>query len=288
MRTLWILILLLALLPGPARALSGPLYGIGPFGELYTVDPSDASTSLLGTVAGVTSASGLAWDPLTATLWFADHVSGDVQIKSIDLGSFTATTVVSLDAGFADEILRDLAVLPDGEVYGIGWTPGSGQRHELYSIDRTTGASVSRLTDLPGGIAALDVDTLLYGGGDARIELPGYGTSVEAGYTGDLTSRGTQMTYAADEDATYFLANCQLDFLCPDHPLYRVDRAAMTYTLVAGPDATLKGIAVPEPGAAALVLAAFGSSAALRRRLGSPRPAGPGAATPRTSTTATP
>lgn len=278
MRTLRILTLLVALLPGPAHALTGRLYGIGPFGELYSVDPSDASTSLLGTVAGVTSASGLAWDPLTATLWFADHVGADVQIKSIDLVSLTASSVVTLDAGFTDDILRDLAILPGGEVYGIGWTPGSGQRHELYSIDRTTGASVSRLTDLPGGIAALDADTLLYVGGDGLISLPGYGTSLESGYTGDLTNRGTQMTYAADEDATYFLANCQLDFLCPGHPLYRVDRATMTYTLVAAPDATLKGIAVPEPGAAALALAAFGA-AVLRRRPGSPRPAGPRAAT---------
>ncbi|HKJ25233.1 MAG TPA: hypothetical protein VKB65_10455 [Myxococcota bacterium] len=266
MRTLPILILLLGLAPAPARALTSPLYGIGAFGELYVVDPSDATTTLLGTVAGVTSASGLAWDPVSGSLWFADHAAGEVAIKSIDLAGLAATTVVTLDAGFVDEILRDLAILPGGELFGIGWTPNSGQRHELFSIDRATGAAVSRVQGLPGGLAALDADTLLYVGGDGRIELPGFVPSVDAGYTGDLTNRGTQMTYAADEDATYFLANCALSFQCPGRPLYRVDRVAHSYTLVASPDVALKGIAVPEPGVAALALAALAATARAARR----------------------
>jgi len=266
MRTLPILVLLLAVAPTPARALTSPLYGIGAFGELYLVDPGDATTTALGTVAGVTSASGLAWDPVSGTLWFADHAAGAVAIKSIDLASLTASTVVTLDAGFVDEILRDLAILPGGEVFAIGWTPGSGQRHELFSIDRTTGATVSRLQGLPGGLAALDADTLLFGGGDARIELPGFVASVDSGYTGDVTNRGTQMTYAPGEDATYFLANCELSFQCPGRPLYRVDRVARSYTLVAPPDVALKGIAVPEPGAAALALAAWAATAGAARR----------------------
>ena len=54
MRKLLFLTLLLALGAAPARALTGPLYGMGSFGEIYVIDPGDASTTLLGTVAGVT------------------------------------------------------------------------------------------------------------------------------------------------------------------------------------------------------------------------------------------
>jgi hypothetical protein len=267
MRKLSIWMLLLALWPAPARALTGPLYGIGAFGELYAIDAGDASTTLLGTVAGVTSASGLAWDPVTGSLWFADHVGGDVLVRSIDLASFTASTVVTLDAGFVDEILRDLAIGPGGELFGFGWTPGVGQRHELFSIDRATGAAVSQVEGLPGGIAALDADTLLVGGGDAVVELPGYDVALDVGYTGDVTNRGTQMTYAADEDATYFLENCRQTYLCPGQPLYRVDRVARTYAQVGSPGVVLKGIAVPEPGAAALLaVALLAAGAAASRR----------------------
>jgi len=268
MRTLLLLGLVLTLAPAPAGALSGPLYGLGPSGEIYEVDPGDASTTLLGTVAGVTASSALVWDPVTASLWFADHVGGGVQIKAVDLGSFSASTVVTLDAGFVDSNLRDLAILPTGQVFGFGWTPGSGTRHELFEIDRATGVSVSRLTNLPGGLAALDGNTLLYQGGDGLINVPSFVGGVAPGYGGDFTNRGTQMTYAADEDATYFLENCNLDFLCPGQPLYRVDRAARVYARIGPPDALLRGIAigVPEPGAAALALFALAATGHSARR----------------------
>lgn len=270
MRKLLLLTLLLTLVPAPARALTGPLYGLGAAGELYALEPSDASTTLLGTVAGVTASSALVWDPVSASLWFADHVAGDVLIKSIDLGSFTATTVVTLDAGFVDSDLRDLAILSTGQVFGFGWTPSSGTRHELFEIDRATGVSVSRLTNLPGGLAALDPNTLLFQGGDGLISVPSFVGGVVPGYTGDFTNRGTQMTHAADEDATYFLENCVLDVFCPGQPLYRVDRAAKIYARIGPPDAVLRGIAigVPEPSAAPLALVALGAlgRSAHRRR----------------------
>lgn len=145
------------------------------FGELYEVDLQTGGVLSLGSFADSSGARGLARDPSTGHLYFTKYLTPfgvPDELWMIDLTQGAAQLVGSVD-GF--KAIQGLTFTPDGTLYGwavqlpgglieidpatgdavdIGLQSGEpglqflasddvgrlyGGRHELYSIDRTTG-----------------------------------------------------------------------------------------------------------------------------------------------------
>ena len=110
-------------------------------------------------------------------------VHSPTTLYRIDDQSFDLVLLGPFGLG-EEELITDLAVTPDGKIYGISQTA-------LYSIDEATGAATF-LADVPGednvGMTFLDDGTLLAtdeNGGVRRID-PVSGETSEVGHFGEL------------------------------------------------------------------------------------------------------
>jgi DNA-binding beta-propeller fold protein YncE len=135
-------------------------------GTLYSVDPSDASTTEIGTDSFLSS-TGIAWDRTTETLFGIDYDPDPGNLYTIDPDTGEETLVGSLGINSATGLEAD----PDtGVLYTVYDEPGGGSM--LATINKSTGA----VTDIGetidetehvriSGIAISPIDGELYGYG---------------------------------------------------------------------------------------------------------------------------
>jgi hypothetical protein len=110
---------------------SGNWYGIR-YGNniLVKIDTTTGSITALGTVSGIASATGLAWDPTTNTMYAMNYATNSF------LGTLNLTTRVFTQlGGSVTGIVIDIACSNGGQIYGVNISDDM-----LWSINKTTGA----------------------------------------------------------------------------------------------------------------------------------------------------
>ncbi len=132
-------------------------------GSLFTVDPTDGSTEVVGP-STVLSSTGLAWDPTTGTFFAMDYDGEPASLFTVDGDTGATTTVGSLD-------LTDptgLDVQPTTGTLFLAYDSDEGS--VLATIDKTTAAVTDLGPTLDGdvevriGALAFDpTDGTLYG-----------------------------------------------------------------------------------------------------------------------------
>lgn len=124
---------------------SGQLFGVSETENLYTIDPTTAGISLVGSL-GVTLASGLDFRN-DGTLFLATSPTAtDGNLYTVDTGSGAATLIGGI--GFSSD--GDLAFSPSGQLYL------AAQGGSLVEVDPSTGAGSLVGSHGAGNLNAMD------------------------------------------------------------------------------------------------------------------------------------
>ena len=166
----------IGLMSGIAFDTSGTLYGATRAGDIYTIDLSDGSNSIVNT-ASIEIAS-ITFDPVTNELWASPRiVFGPTKDKIYKIDLTTGDAELIGETGF-DVTTNDLAFDDDGTLYGIiGDATVEG---ELITISTTDAAGT-----LVGQIGFNNVSGLAYSltGGPSGIKNETDDNSVPKEYT---------------------------------------------------------------------------------------------------------
>jgi hypothetical protein len=124
-------------LPAVAFDSNDILYGLGfdPISflwNLYIIDPFSGDTTIIGQAGVSTEWRGMAFDPISGTLWASTN-NGDIYTIDHLTGAPTFIGSTGLMAG-----VPDISFDPAGNLYGV--SGGSAGDNDLISINKITGA----------------------------------------------------------------------------------------------------------------------------------------------------
>lgn len=121
----------------------GRLLTASTFGdELYELDPSSATTELLGQVSitgdSITGYNGLATNPVDGTVYAVVQLEGNANRRirnliSLDVGALTATNIGTL----SEDGVAGISCLPNGGLIAVTGD-GATNPEVLWSVNRTT------------------------------------------------------------------------------------------------------------------------------------------------------
>lgn len=184
---------------------------------LYTIDPSDGSSTALGALAG--AIHGLAYDPWSKRLFGMDQANG--QLYLINPNTLARTPIGTPKGGNVGGIDFDPAA---GILYGVD--DGTGSASRIITINTSTGAHTivgnlgASIVDTDG-LAFCPADGFLYTINDANEQFyrvnPATGAATLVGNTGSAFGVGFGMA----SSYTICLPDCErdgdldiFDFLC--------------------------------------------------------------------------
>lgn len=122
-------------------------------GPLVTIDPTDATRTVIGSAVNGSQGNGLAFTP-NGTLYLAGPTTGSLYTVNTSTGAITSVAALSnLPLNFGTNF-NALTSSPDGVLYGTG--KGSGA--QLVTIDTTTGVITS-----VGVLSFGEADALAFG-----------------------------------------------------------------------------------------------------------------------------
>jgi hypothetical protein len=141
-------------------------------GGYYSVNPADASTSLLGT-STLLSSTGIAWDSTTQTMFGMDYDNSPASLYVLDPDNGAATVVGSM--GLENPT-------------GLDVQPGTGALFITYDDPEGSGSILATVSKATGGVT--DVGPTLDGQVAVRIGAiafqPGTGTLYGVSYNSEL------------------------------------------------------------------------------------------------------
>lgn len=120
------------------------LYGISPtFDAVYTINQDTGAATVIGSGGslGYDNANGLAYNPITDTLWATDNNTN--TLFTVDTRTGVGTAVATISGGFS-------------EIEGLGFDAATGTlygvtqlQRSVVSIDTTTGEATAVADELP-------------------------------------------------------------------------------------------------------------------------------------------
>jgi hypothetical protein len=192
-------------------------------GELFTIDPSDASTTAVGT-SSLISSTAIAWDATSQTMFGVDYDFEPASLYTVDPDTAASSAIGSMDLD---------------EPTGLDAQPGSGVLYMVYDNPDDAGSILATVD--PATAAVTDIAPTL--DGQEGIRLSGiafdptdgalYGLSYDDGLYEIDPATGTLTLLFAEVVNAYGLAfDCGGQLYAADDDLWTIDLGTGTATQV--------------------------------------------------------